>query len=226
MDLNDLFALFFEEEEKIKKPKKKRLAPRTDTMSDNTFVYSQPQLPQNVSTDHIKDEDLYQWFPKMQWMDWQSPSFKNSVLDAQIWTESRGNPNAVSGAGAVGLTQFMPITWTEAKRQKWVPQDASRLDPEMALQAQYGLMNDLYDKPEMRDEEPTERLSRALAAYNAGYGSFRKALRKSKKTGGYWLDYMGSETKRYIPEILNTTDKKFNSQQGRYVSMYDRDAFY
>jgi len=225
MDLNDLFSLFFDDEED-KKPKKKQLTPRTDTMVDNTFVYSQPPIPQEFSSDHIKDEDLYNWFPKMQWMDWHAPSFKNSVLDAQIWTESRGNPNAVSPAGAAGLTQFMPITWTEAKRQKWIPQDASRMDPEMALQAQYRLMDDLYNKPEMVSEEPTERLSRTLAAYNAGYGNLRKALRKAKKTGGYWLDYMTAETKKYIPQILNSADKKFNSEQGRYISMYDRNAFY
>jgi len=225
MEMIDLLNLFsIDDEDKDKKSSRLKEKPRLDSMADNTTVFNSKVLP-DISKINTADDDIYEWFPTAQWMNWDRPAFKNALLDSQINTESRGDPTAVSSAGAAGLTQFMPITWTEAKRQKWIPTDASRFDPNMSLQAQTRFMDYLYNKPDIKNHPPEERMKRTLASYNAGHGSFRSALRKAKKVNGYWLDFMSKETKKYIPQILNNANKEFYGSKGRYVSRYDRSAF-
>lgn len=87
-----------------------------------------------------------------------------NLPEAWIWAvmraESRGNPRAISPAGALGLMQIMPATWT-------------------GLTARYGLGNDPFEARanilagaaylrEMLDRYGD--LGAALAAYNAGPG--------------------------------------------------------
>jgi soluble lytic murein transglycosylase-like protein len=77
------------------------------------------------------------------------------LLEALIWQESRGNPAAVSRAGAVGLTQLMPAT---ARQLGVDPRDpAQNLAGGAAyLRQQLNRFNGDLEK--------------ALAAYNAGPG--------------------------------------------------------
>jgi len=171
------------------------------------------------------DEKTNQFIPKeMNWLNWEDSNFRNALLDSQIKTESGGNPHARSGAGAVGLAQFMPGTWEDAKKFGWVSPNAERTDPTESLKAQKALMNDLYNKPEMKNSlTEEERYAKALAAYNAGYGNLRKAITKSTAHGGYWLDYMSNETRKYVPLIMNRAEEEYFKDKENYVSKYKRD---
>jgi soluble lytic murein transglycosylase-like protein len=82
------------------------------------------------------------------------------LLEALIWQESRGNPGAVSRAGAVGLTQLMPAT---ARQLGVDPRDpAQNLAGGAAyLRQQLNRFNGDLEK--------------ALAAYNAGPGRVESA---------------------------------------------------
>jgi hypothetical protein len=79
-----------------------------------------------------------------------------TLLAAQLYVESNFNPFAVSGAGALGIAQFMP--GTAAAIGLHDPFDAAR-----AIDAQAHLMRDLLRR------FPAVPL--ALAAYNAGPGA-------------------------------------------------------
>ena len=82
------------------------------------------------------------------------------LLEALIWQESRGNPAAVSRAGAVGLTQLMPAT---ARQLGVDPRDPAQ---NMAGGAAY-LRQQL--------NRFNGDLEKALAAYNAGPGRVQTA---------------------------------------------------
>jgi len=112
-----------------------------------------------------------------------------SLIRAVIWTESRGNPKAVSRAGASGLMQLMPKT-------------ASKLgvsdvfDPSQNIRGGSQYLRDQWH--EFKDWKLV------LAAYNAGPHNVRK--------------YGGippfSETQRYVPKVLMRM-KKFQAQKVR-----------
>lgn len=100
------------------------------------------------------------------------------LLDALIWTESRYNPFAVSGAGAAGLGQLMPKT----ARELGV---ANRFDPRANLSAAARYLRQMLDKFGM--------VHLAVAAYNAGPGAVERA-------GGIPLN---GETPSYVRNVLN-----------------------
>jgi hypothetical protein len=75
------------------------------------------------------------------------------LLSAQIYAESKFNPNAVSGAGAQGIAQFMPGTAQGMGL-------TNPFDPAQAIDAQARLMRDLLRQ--------FASVPLALAAYNAG----------------------------------------------------------
>ena len=172
-----------------------------------------------------KVDDSNKFVPKeMHWLDWNHPGFRDALLDSQIHFESGGNPYSKSPAGAVGLTQFIPQTWDYAKKMGWIAPDAVRTDPNASLQAQKGLMTQLYNEPEIKNSlTDEERCAKALAAYNAGYGNVLKAITKANLNGGYWLDYMPTETKKYVPLIMNKTEEEYFKSKENYVPKYKRD---
>ena len=110
-----------------------------------------------------------------------TPPRRNTVcqhlLDALIWTESRYNPFAVSGAGAAGLGQLMPAT----ARELGV---ANRFDPRANLWATARYLRQLLDKFGV--------VHLAVAAYNAGPGAVERA-------GGIPLN---GETPSYVRKVL------------------------
>ncbi len=82
------------------------------------------------------------------------------LLIAQLRAESDFNAGSVSSAGAQGIAQFMPGTWSG----EWNPwRMSSPFDPEPAINAQARLMRNLlaWARGDVR---------RALAGYNAGQG--------------------------------------------------------
>lgn len=99
------------------------------------------------------------------------------LLDALIWTESRYNPFAVSGAGAAGLGQLMPKTAQELGV-------ANRFDPRANLWAAARYLRQLLDKFGV--------VHLAVAAYNAGPHAVERA-------GGIPLN---GETPGYVRNVL------------------------
>ena len=99
------------------------------------------------------------------------------LLDALIWTESRYNSFAISGAGAAGLGQLMPKT----ARELGV---ANRFDPRANLSAAARYLRQMLDKFGV--------VHLAVAAYNAGPGAVERA-------GGIPLN---GETPSYVRNVL------------------------
>jgi cell wall-associated NlpC family hydrolase len=101
-----------------------------------------------------------------------------ALLKALVRAESNFNPSAVSGAGAIGLTQLMPGT-------------AAGLGVQNAYDPMQSLMGGArYLHNALQEFNGDESL--ALAAYNAGSGAV-------KKYGGI-PPY--SETQAYVPRVL------------------------
>jgi soluble lytic murein transglycosylase-like protein len=127
-----------------------------------------------------------------------------SLLDALIYAESKGDPMAVSGAGAIGLTQMMPDTAADPRndvrnvfdRGAEFGFDVSQRDgatirgllqdPEISY-----LMGDDYLRA-MIDRFGGD-MDRALAAYNWGGTN-------ATRWSGDFAD-LPPESQKYIPEI-------------------------
>jgi membrane-bound lytic murein transglycosylase MltF len=90
------------------------------------------------------------------------------LIKAQIYQESRFNPQAVSPVGALGLMQLMPAT-----AQYLGVTDP--IDPEQNINAGVKYLSEQY---EHLAEIPrfSDRISAALASYNGGRGYINKAL--------------------------------------------------
>lgn len=129
------------------------------------------------------------------------------LLKAQYQAESLLDPNAVSPAGAQGIAQFMPRTWSDVSKALGYPADITPFDPEAAIPAGAFYMADMLDgwtapRPEM------DRYCLALASYNAGFGN----LLKAQKVAGGANDY--ASIIRALPQVTGT---KNASQTTAYV---------
>ena len=111
------------------------------------------------------------------------------------FVESAFNPQAVSGAKAAGMWQFMPATGKTFELKQNVFRDDRRdvLASTRAaldyLQKLYGMFGDWH---------------LALAAYNWGEGSVARAISKNQKAGlptGYQDLNMPMETRFYVPKL-------------------------
>ena len=105
------------------------------------------------------------WWPGVDWRLWK----------AQLWQESRFDPDAVSPVGARGLAQFMPATWAEVSQQMKI----NRLSPHLAEPAiEAGAFYMARLRQNWSSPRPEQdRHSLALASYNAGLGNLLKAQR-------------------------------------------------
>ncbi len=109
--------------------------------------------------------------------------------------ESGLNPKAVSRARAVGLWQFMSGTGKYFKlKHDWYLDD--RMDPEKSTEAACKYLSQLYSM--FHDWEL------ALAAYNSGPGTVRKAIRRSGYKRSFWEVYpfLPRETRAYVPQYV------------------------
>ncbi len=94
------------------------------------------------------------------------------LLFGLIWVESRFRPDAVSHAGARGLTQLMPGTAGDmAERLGMTRSAAAPHNPRFAVRAGAAYLRLMLDKFQ-------GDVNSALAAYGAGPGRIRKRLRK------------------------------------------------
>lgn len=98
---------------------------------------------------------------------------------AQLWQESRLDPDAVSPAGALGIAQFMPGTWADVARRLDLPRTTSRREAAFAIDAGAYYMAVLRGEWTAKRPE-LERHRLAQASYNSGLGNILKAQRLCK----------------------------------------------
>lgn len=138
------------------------------------------------------------WWPDYpDWLSWK----------AQLYQESRFNPNAVSPVGARGLAQFMPGTWRDVTRAlNWASVDPTMAGPAIEAGAYYmATLRRAWSSPRPQDER--HRL--AQASYNAGLGNILAAQRAC---GGArdWADIsrcLPSVTGRHAQETLTYVER-------------------
>lgn len=119
------------------------------------------------------------------------------ILESIIKEESHFNPYAKSSAGAEGLMQLMPQTYSEVIKKNNIPQDLSAEVANIAAGSLYyaslkkGLLNrDLY----------------AISAYNGGIGSVNSWFTKLiyNDTDEFVEQIPYPETKNYVKKVLRT----------------------
>lgn len=112
-------------------------------------------------------------------------------LLASMWKQESGcGKNMLSPVGARGHFQFMPGTRPEVMAETGL--DPWSNDPRIAAEcaAHYLKKQSKYHGGD---------LAKALASYNAGAGNVDKAV---KRAGSDWLSSLTSETRNYVPQIL------------------------
>lgn len=97
-----------------------------------------------------------------------------------------------SPKGAFGPSQLMPATAPEALALAGYSRD----DPRWRTDAKVNLeAGQAYYQKQLQDfGDPIK----AAAAYNAGGGRVRRAIRRASVNGGEWTDYLPGETKAYV----------------------------
>lgn len=134
---------------------------------------------------------------------------------AESWNPKKKdfNPEAESPVGAVGLTQFMKMTWLE-----W--QDGTpgiqlegivfdRKNPEWAIRAQAKYMNALIkfvNNNSYYHQQKVEAMKWAFAAYNWGPGRIQKLLSKYEFFENAVIN-MPKETQGYVERIYKFIDE-------------------
>jgi membrane-bound lytic murein transglycosylase D len=111
--------------------------------------------------------------------------------------ESAFQPQATSNRGAAGLWQFIPSTGKQygLKQNAWYD---GRRDVKASTSAALDYLAFLH-------EEFDHNWMLALAAYNAGEGTVRRAIKKNLKQGkptSFWDLSLPKETREYVPKFL------------------------
>lgn len=108
--------------------------------------------------------------------------------------ESSFNPFAYSPGQAAGIWQIIPATGKQLKlKQNWWYD--GRRDIVSSTKAALKLLKKYH-------RQFNSNWLLAIAAYNAGPGNVRKAIKKNKGNDNYWELDLPSETKRYIPKLF------------------------
>jgi len=124
------------------------------------------------------------------------------LMLALIRTESGFNPNAVSSAGARGLTQIMPDTfeWLQTRTGSNLPQEAL-FEPEISIR--YGV---LFLHMLLEEFGHTET---AIAAYHAGRGRVNAWLRDPEiSPDGATIPHIPTpQTRHYVNKVMRAYER-------------------
>ena len=134
----------------------------------------------------------------------QDPLF----IAAIVRTESGCKPDAVSGAGAVGLMQIMPETgeWI-AKKNNW------EFAPEKLRDGEYNIQLGCWYVDYLSDRFGQD-WTLTLAAYNAGENTVRKWAGEGRfAPGKYDIPYR--ETSSFVRKVLNAYEWYQRLYKGR-----------
>lgn len=152
----------------------------------NTYIYRRPD----------------QTSAMLGWASVYFPMFERALAEEGLPTdlkylsvvESALNPAAMSKSGAGGLWQFMKPTARECglKISSYVDE---RMDPEKSTKAAVKYLKQLYGM--------FGNWELVLAAYNAGPGRIRSAVKRAG-TNNYWelAKYLPLETQSYVPGFI------------------------
>lgn len=139
-----------------------------------------------------------------------------ALLFAVIHTESGFDPNAVSSAGALGLTQITPETfhWLQTKTGETLP-DSALYEPDVSVR--YGAL--FYS---MLLSEFGGDIRTAAAAYHAGRGQVNAWLRDGQySANGKTLDTIPSrDTNHYVYKVM----KAINIYNNLYEKELNQDV--
>ena len=102
------------------------------------------------------------------------PGITAPLLAAQLEAESGWNPDAVSPAGAQGLAQFMPGTWTGEGLDGDGDGIRDPFNPADAIASQAAFMCKLLAAVEADASLTGDPIELALASYNAGLGAVQR----------------------------------------------------
>jgi len=165
------------------------------------------------------DDAIKKYADEIGW-DWR-------LIAAQVYQESKFNPNASSWAGAGGLMQIMPSTAMDLELE-------NISDPVESLRAGTTYLNQIYERFE-HIEDTINRQKFALAAYNCGYGHVLDAQRVAAKEGLdsiVWKDNLEKALlKLSYPTTYNKPYVKYGYVRGsepvRYVNeIFERYSHY
>lgn len=121
------------------------------------------------------------------------------LVAAQIYKESKFNPEIKSWAGAIGLMQVMPRTGSEYGVQ-------DLYSPERNIYAGTQHLLWLQRQWEFKIEDKDERVKFVLASYNVGLGHVQDAVRLTEKYGGditSWNDVSDYLLKKSYKKYFN-----------------------
>lgn len=132
------------------------------------------------------------------------------LLAAQVFKESKFDPEAESWAGAIGLLQLLPTTAEEHNVRDLT-------DPVQNLYAGTKHLQWLqeYFQPVVRDS--TERVKFILAAYNVGHGHVMDAIKLTEKFAGdgqKWEDVKAFLLKKSSSQYFNDPVVRFGYCRG------------
>lgn len=105
---------------------------------------------------------------------------------AQAIVESTLDPDAGSGAGAVGLMQILPSTYGDIAERR--PGIGSLSQPRWNIAAGIAYMRFLYEKDALDDLDRPARLALSFASYNAGYSGMLNAMEEAPPEKVGWRD--------------------------------------
>lgn len=135
------------------------------------------------------------------------------LLFAMIHTESGFQPDAVSSAGAMGLTQITPETfhWLQTKTGETLP-DEALFEPETAIR--YGALFYSLLLTEFDNDWFT-----AVAAYHAGRGQVNSWLSNPEYSAdGKTLDTVPSkDTNHYVNKVLQAVEVYYNLYEKEFA---------
>ncbi len=125
------------------------------------------------------------------------------LVAAVVHCESGSNPNAVSGAGAIGLMQVMPDTgeWIAEKLSLANYQTEQLYQPEINIRLGCWYLRFLSDRYQ------ADRV-KYIAAYNAGQGNVDDWLDTPDYTkDGQLVNIPFAETERYVEKVQRAYEK-------------------